>query len=916
MSFAPEAGERAHLEAFPAWGKLRRTASGVVERFHPLLDHMTDVAACFIALATCPAFRRAMQLAAARDLDAADIERLAVLVFLHDIGKANAGFQSRRWIAPERPPGRWPTQPYGHGPEGWALVTGAVSTAEQVLAGLPLDEMAGWGDEAAMQLWQASISHHGRPVGEEPNKQSALVWQPVLNARGHLLYDPGATVADMGQRLRQCYPLAFSPCRQALPEAREAPAFAHLFAGLVQLADWLGSDTRDGFFPYTEPGEDRTRTAHERAAFAVRAIGLDVSPWRRALAHQTPTFATAFGLPAARPMQTATANLSMGDLVILEAETGSGKTEAALWRFAQLFQDGAVDGLYFALPTRVAASQLYKRVLNFVARTWPQDAPVVIRALPGYEAADDQEKTSLPDFKVQWPDHPADEVAHLRWVAESPKRFLAATIAVGTIDQALLGALKVRHAHLRHALLSRSLLVVDEVHASDAYMNVVLEKLLSAHLSVGGHALLLSATLGAATRTRFLSVGRAGLPFPCPSLAEASASAYPAISSRTASGAVLQPVAGNPQHKTVHWQTVDAMDAPARIAALAVDAAAQGARVLVVRNTVPNAVATLNAVEALTAERGGDWLFKVNEVSTLHHSRFSRQDRPLLDKAVEEQLGKTRHRAGGRIIVGTQTLEQSLDIDADLLITDLCPMDVLLQRVGRLHRHTRPNGERPASLQEAVCWVLTPSGDDLAPMLKRARNGLGRMRDGGGVYPDLRILEATRRLIVARPTRQIPTENRLLVEHATHPEAVLAIETALGGDWQSLGHAIEGDFGARRGLGHLHVLPYDQVFGDVQFPDDDERIATRLGAADRLVAFDSPEPLGPFGKGVKQLALRHHQVPQGLSPDTGPTDIKAMPNAAGFEFSLSNARYRYSRFGLERLKAADTSDITVPTRTP
>ena len=103
MSFAPEAGERAHLEAFPAWGKLRRTASGVVERFHPLLDHMTDVAACFIALATCPTFRRAMQLAAARDLDAADIERLAVLVFLHDIGKANAGFQSRRWIAPERP---------------------------------------------------------------------------------------------------------------------------------------------------------------------------------------------------------------------------------------------------------------------------------------------------------------------------------------------------------------------------------------------------------------------------------------------------------------------------------------------------------------------------------------------------------------------------------------------------------------------------------------------------------------------------------------------------------------------------------------------------------------------------------------------------------------------------------------------
>ena len=359
---------------FSAWGKLRRAASGVVDgfHFHPLLDHMTDVAACFIALAGCLAFRRAMQQAAGRDLNAADIERLAVLVFLHDIGKANAGFQSRRWIAPERPPGRWPTQPYGHGPEGWALVSGAVSTAEQVLAGLPLDEMAGWGDEAAMQLWQASISHHGRPVGEEPAKQSVLVWQPVLNARGEF-YDPGATVADMGQRLRQCYPLAFSPCRQALPEAS---AFVHLFAGLVQLADWLGSDTRDGFFPYTEPGEDRTQTAPERAAFAVRAIGLDVSPWRRALAHQTPTFATAFRQPAPRPMQTAAANLSLGDLVILEAETGSGKTEAALWRFAQLFQEGTVDGLYFALPTRVIVTRdVADRFHGFLASVMLEVAP-------------------------------------------------------------------------------------------------------------------------------------------------------------------------------------------------------------------------------------------------------------------------------------------------------------------------------------------------------------------------------------------------------------------------------------------------------------------------------------------------------------------------------------------------------------
>lgn len=645
-----------------------------------------------------------------------------------------------------------------------------------------------------------------------------------------------------------------------------------------------------------------------RATYAVQTIGLDVNTWRNELSGQPPVFSTAFGVAQARAMQLAAADLALGNIVVLEAETGSGKTEAALWRFVQLFEAGKVDSLYFALPTRVAASQLYQRVLTLVTRLWPHDAPVVVRALPGYEAADDQEKISLPDFKVQWPDHPADEKAHQRWVAESPKRFLAATIAVGTIDQALLGALKVRHAHMRHALLARSLLVVDEVHASDAYMTVLLEKLLQAHLKTGGQAMLLSATLGATARTRYLNIGYQKKHAP-PSLADACATPYPAVSSRNASGIHLQPVAGNPQHKTVYWETRDAMDDPVRIATLAAQAAAQGARVLVVRNTVPAAVATLKALEQLTSAQGGDWLFKVNGVSTVHHSRYSRQDRPLLDQAVEAQLGKTRQDLKGRVIIGTQTLEQSLDIDADLLITDLCPMDVLLQRIGRLHRHTRPDEERPEGFRQPQAWVLTPTGHDLTPMLTRARNGLGRFHDGGGVYPDLRMIEATKRLIQAQSSREIPADNRVLVEHSTHLDALQKIEEELGADWQKLGQAIEGDTSARKGMGHLHTLPYDDAFGDVTFPDSDQKIATRLGAADRLVTFDPPQP-GPFQQDVKQLALRHHQIPEGVSPDALPTDVCVLPDSAGFEFTLGVTRYRYNRFGLERLKANETNQPT------
>jgi CRISPR-associated endonuclease/helicase Cas3 len=192
---------------------------------------------------------------------------------------------------------------------------------------------------------------------------------------------PRARWAGWARGVRHTFPEAFEPGGPALPET---PAFAHLFAGLAQLADWLGSDTR--FFPFSEFGEDRALTAFVQAQNAVQTIGLDVAERRAQLQGDAPSFATAFGVSAPRPIQRAM-DEPLGPLLILESETGSGKTEAALWRFARLFQAGEVDSLYFALPTRVAATQIYGRVRDFVRRLWPINAPVVVRALPGYESA-------------------------------------------------------------------------------------------------------------------------------------------------------------------------------------------------------------------------------------------------------------------------------------------------------------------------------------------------------------------------------------------------------------------------------------------------------------------------------------------------------------------------------------------------
>ncbi|MEA5098169.1 MAG: CRISPR-associated helicase Cas3' [Burkholderiaceae bacterium] len=858
-----------------AFGKLDVSENGI-ERWHPLLDHMIDVAACFVSLVQCRGIRRALERLARRVLTDQDVERLAVLVLLHDIGKANSGFQAKRWRNARDIPNNWSYLFHaGHVSEIFNLseVPQAYAAVESLIS-----QINNWG-ASSNSLLMASISHHGRPAKDKPTAVSTAIWKAGGNT-----YDPTSVLKTVVDKTFEIFPLAFAAGGYDLPDA---PAFSHLFSGLVQLADWIGSDTR--FFAFSTPDEDRAQTAQQYADTAIATLGLDAEIWRDILNSTQPDFAEVFSVSKPRPIQKAMSKEDLGSLVILESETGSGKTEAALWRFLHLFRTGKVDSLYFALPTRVAATQLYQRLKTTLERVWPENPPVILRALPGYVAADGEEVRALSDFKVLWNDSPNEQVAHRRWSGENAKRFLAAPIAVGTIDQALMGILQVSHAHLRQATLSRSLLVVDEVHASDAYMTVLLERLLKFHMNCGGQALLLSATLGSSARDRYMALVSSSdfPPLPNSDFTSACMAPYPSITDQHG----MQAIKESGQEKKVCCSMQDIIDAPDQVAQLALAAAAQGAKVLVIRNTVPAAVATLKAIESATSEQG--WLFSVNDAVSLHHSRFSREDRPLLDAAIQAQMGKGRA-VGALIVVGTQTLEQSLDIDADYLITDLCPMDVLLQRIGRLHRHA---SNRPAAYAGAQAVILTPSNHDLTPMLTRPSHGLGRFRNGGGVYDDLRIVEATRRLIVEREEIHIPADNRYLVEGATHPDQLEKLCQELGEHWQALSAALQGDIGAERSVASLHVLDVEKEFGEDEFPED-VSISTRLGSQDRLVNFEPPLS-GPFGKLIKTLPIRSHMLPQGLSLDAEATAVTQQGGVV--EFALGNGQYRYSRYGLERL---------------
>lgn len=867
-------------------------------RSQSLVDHSRDVAAVFDALIALPGV--GCRLAQSAGLDALDPvlrARLTYIVHLHDCGKVNAGFQARRnRHAPV----------VGHVAPLAAIIGARADRVlnAQALAALRADRLVAWGS-GVTPLWDAILSHHGRPwPRDDDRRHDVRHWRVTPDG-----YNPMAALATLREDADAFVPEAHASDAPLLPDS---DGFIHAVAGLAQLADWIASSD----WERAPADEHRARWAAERLC----AIGIDPRRWRDTLGNgDGPTFTTLFG-NAPYPHQ-AEVGRSAGHLLVLESETGSGKTEAALWRFATLFAAGAVDGLYFALPTRTAAVQIHKRVTEFAARLWPSEAPPVVLAVPGYLDARATTTRALVEPATALPaapdphDGPERDVrAEPVWAAEHPKRYFAGLLAVGTIDQALLAALRVKHAHLRGASLMRHLLVVDEVHASDAYMRRLLGHLLRDHLAAGGYAILLSATLGAEARHQLVTeaVGGRLADRPAPNLETAAQVPYPLLSAAappTTFGAI--PAGGREKEIAVEVRPwLDDADAIAEAALLA---ARVGAKVLVVRNTVDGAVAVQRALEARAGDSAPE-LFRVREVPTLHHGRFAGEDRRLLDAAVERALGRTRPR-GGCVVIGTQTLEQSLDIDADLLLTDLCPVDVLLQRLGRLHRHTTDAEGlprvRPDAYGRPQALVLVPD-DGLAPFLRPSRpgglrrHGLGhRVVDGvpQGVYRDLTILEATRRLIAASPCWRIPAMNRVLVEHALHSQAIDAMIEAYPADereaWRAHRSAVEGDALSQAQIARDGALLRDRPFMDPSNTRFDDHLVTRLGANDRLVELPAGT-VGPFGESIGRLA-----VPGWLArgvPDDASVGVRRDDSMHGarLHITLGDLPLTYDRHGLRR----------------
>lgn len=798
-----EAGVK-RVELSPAasvvWAKSDRDHGGWL----PLSKHMTDSAemAAHLWDGWLPSSVR-RGIAQAFGADMAQARAFVTwMACVHDLGKASPAFavQVEDLASPMRSAGlafpRIETD-RKHAPH---------SVVSHILLERWLVDEHGWERSVARTVAVIPGGHHGVPPSEAD-------LDGVRNRPQWL----GDTDAWKGvQRELSDYAASYTGVTQLLILWAQKPLpmpVQTLVTAIVIIADWLASNT--DLFRYGDH-----RGSKERAAEAWQKLALP-GAWQ---AEETQLavddlFARRFHLPRLRPMQrmavVAARTMSTPGLMIIEDSMGAGKTEASLAAAEAFAARTGAGGCILALPTMATTDAMFSRVRAWIENLTDARGSGIAQSLylahgkarlnevfqglvrAGHVAAVGDDYGS--EFRI-----PEETVIAHEWLY-GRKRGVLANFVVGTIDQVLFGALKSRHVVLRHLALANKVVIVDEVHAADTYMLVYLRRVLSWLGAYSVPTILLSATLPPDVRR---------------SLAEAYAEAGPTLEAPLSTTGFTAPrrrradpgeatPASEPQFAQLQREegypllttvtpdgevTVQAVESSARVSEVRIeripddldtlglalaDALSDGGCVGVIRNTVARAQETADYLR----ER-----FPKTKI-LLAHSRFIATDRVLIDNSLRELLGPPtdsddkRHRET-LIVVGTQVLEQSLDIDFDLMVSDLAPMDLLLQRMGRLHRHERPH--RPPRLRRPRFLITGVEDWDAVPP-EPARGSVFIYRS----LPLLRTLAVLNNSPAHRDTITLPTEIAPLVRQSYGDDVVVPA------GWEDAFERAREDWGAR-----------------------------------------------------------------------------------------------------------------------
>lgn len=528
--------------------------------------------------------------------------------------------------------------------------------------------------------------------------------------------------------------------------SRTEKHLVHLLTGLTIFADWLGSNI--DWFPL---GWNQT-VDREQISLQTKRILRDLGFQPQSKSQLT--FGQMFNpfTPdkfQPHPLQSALIEAANSPgLYIVEAPMGHGKTEAALAASYKLWEEGHNRGLYFALPTQLTSERIHIRIQKFLEQVI--DAETVQTLVHGNAWLNEGNVRALSPRLEEDPQKPEsdhnDTDEALRWFSTS-RRQLLAPFGTGTIDQALLSILPARFAALRFFSLAGKVVVIDEVHSYDTYTSTLIDRLVENLLKVGSTVIILSATLTARRRAELIAAAGATEP--------KAPQSYPLITKVATGSSEAQHLSNglaSVSHPTkVHLET--SLPDDSNLFENLAQKVLAGANVVVIRNTVALAQETFQKVKCCLTDQIPE------EHLGLIHSRFPQWKRQENEEKWITLLGKdSRYRPKGSLLVSTQIVEQSVDIDADFLVTDLAPVDLLIQRIGRLHRHPR---SRPEAFEAATCLILNPGVDWTGPS-KEIESQLSPHRF---IYPPLSLWQTSIHLS-QKKTLSLPDEIRSTLESA------------------------------------------------------------------------------------------------------------------------------------------------------
>ncbi len=801
------------------WGKAEKNGPG----FHLLPYHCLDVAAVGWLLLD-PQKPLCKRLANQLGVSPSWLKRWFVFCLsLHDVGKFATAFQGVVPIRSSTLVPSNPQMPYTERHDTLGFVLWQDVLVDQWLSSNGLNDVAR-SEQAKIRRtidpWMEIVTgHHGEPPKRTPVHRQNFFTLADEEAASHYF----RTAIDQ-------FLIDFDASLltdRAVKDRLKLSSW--LLAGVVVLADWLGSGRNPESYLQNKITLDEYWHAYA-LPFAESVIAnADIS-------HST--VAPFAGISYLFPFITQLTPLQewaekrriekSNQLFILEDVTGSGKTEAAVALAHRLLVNDLADGLYVALPTMATANAMYERLGKAYRRLFgATEHPSLVLAhgarhlSEGFRSSVGLPESSRAEQAYSEEEEPG-EVYCSAWLADSRKKALLAEVGVGTLDQALMAVLPARHQSLRIFGLAHKVLIVDEVHSYDPYMNQLLQTLIAAHARQGGSIILLSATLPKEIREKYVRSFCDGSGVTGPSLVENPP--YPLATHLPTLEKTETHLATRPEvERTVNVTMLDKEEQALNVIK---DAVGNGRCVCWVRNTVKDARAAYH----ILAQK--EWLDAGK--LTLFHSRFAMHDRQRIEGTALNLFDKnsTAEKRRGQVLVATQVVEQSLDLDFDVMITDIAPIDLLIQRAGRLHRHVRDADGNPLKAVGAKdqrgepCLYIFGPTPTKAPAVDWMKASLPGTQ---AVYQHVGQLWLTQQMLCGSGKFAMPNDARRLIEGVYGAAAQDLIPEAL----RELGWEAEGAAAGQRGMARLNALKLEKGYTRSSAEDSggwekEARIRTRI----------------------------------------------------------------------------------------